>query len=154
MFLAEKDLILKNVQGEIVSIEHIGSTAVPKLAAKPIIDIVVLIPSIKNVDSYIKQLENLDYIYRPKRSSVERFFFTKNDPPTFHLSLAQIDKYSFWKRQKNFRDFLISHPDIAKKYEKLKMSLIKKYPDGRQEYCDGKDKFINNVLKLNDLNTN
>lgn len=94
MFLAEKEIILNNVQDEIIEVQHIGSTAVPDLAAKPIIDIAILVPSIENADTYIKQLEKLDYIYQPERSSVERYFFTKNDPPTFHLSLAQPDKYS------------------------------------------------------------
>lgn len=124
------------------------------MAAKPIIDIVVLIPSLEDADEYLKQLEKLGYVYQPKRSSVERYFFTKNRPSNYHLSLAQPDKYSFWERQKFFRDYLISHHDIAKKYEELKTSLIKKYPDGRQEYCNGKTKFINDVLKLGNLNTN
>ena len=154
MFLSEKELILKNIQGKIIDIEHIGSTAVPDLAAKPIIDMVVLVPALEDTDEYIKQLEKLGYNYQPKRSSVERCFFIKNTPPNFHLSLAQPDKYSFWERQKFFRNYLISHPDIAKKYEELKISLIKKHPDGRQEYCDGKSEFINNILKLGGLNTN
>lgn len=153
MFLAEKEIILNNVQDEIIEVQHIGSTAVPDLAAKPIIDIAILVPSIENADTYIKQLEKLDYIYQPERSSVERYFFTKNDPPTFHLSLAQPDKYSFWERQKLFRDYLISHPATAKEYEELKKSLIKEHPDGRQEYCDGKSEFINNVLKLAGIST-
>ena len=57
MFLSEKEMIFKYLKGEIIGIEHIGSTAVPNLAAKPIIDIVVLVPSFEDVDEYIKQLE-------------------------------------------------------------------------------------------------
>ena len=154
IFQSEKNYIIKNISEKIIEVQHIGSTAIPNLAAKPIIDIVVLVPSIKNAGEYIKQFEKLGYQYQQKRSSVERHFFTKNNPPTFHLSLAQPNKYSFWKRQRLFRDYLISHPDIAKKYEKLKKSLIKKYPDGRQNYCDGKNDFINNILELADANTN
>ena len=154
IFLSEKELILKTLLDKVIDVHHIGSTSVPNLSAKPIIDIAVLVLSIDDINEYIKQLEKIGYSYRPQQSSVERYFFTKNEASTFHLSLTQPDRFSFWKRQKDFRDYLISHPDTAKEYEKLKISLIEKYPDGRQDYCDGKSEFINNTLKLSDLNTN
>lgn len=148
IFLAEKELISSNVREDIIDIQHVGSTAIPQISAKPIIDIAVLIPSLENAERYIKPLGKIGYRCCPDSSSIERKFFVKGEPPKYHLSLAQPEKFSYWKRQILFREYLRQHHDLALEYEALKKQLMAKYPDGRQQYSDGKNEFVNKVLAL------
>lgn len=148
IFQTEKELISSKFGGGFLDIQHIGSTAIPLMSAKPIIDIAVLIPSLENAGKYIAPLKEMGYQFFEDRSSVERLFFVKGEPPKFHLSLAQPEKFSYWKRQILFRDYLRQHHDLALEYEALKKCLIEKYPDGRQQYCDGKNEFVQKILIL------
>jgi GrpB-like predicted nucleotidyltransferase (UPF0157 family) len=154
IFQAEKELISSKFRGDILDIQHIGSTAIPHLSAKPIIDIAVLIPTLDDAEKYMDPLSEIGYQFFKDRSSVERLFFVKDEPPKYHLSLAQPEKFSYWKRQLLFRDYLIQHHDLALEYEALKKRLIEKYPDGRQEYCDGKNEFVQKILMLAENNKN
>lgn len=148
IFQTEKELISSKFGGDFLDIQHIGSTAIPQMSAKPIIDIVVLIPILEDAKKYLEPLKKIGYQFYKNRSSVERLFFVKGEPPKYHLSLAQPEKFSFWKRQILFRDYLIQHHDDALEYEALKKRLIEKYPDGQQEYCDGKNEFVQKILML------
>ncbi|MBI2411193.1 MAG: GrpB family protein [Candidatus Kerfeldbacteria bacterium] len=148
IFQSEKEHVLRKLQDSLVEIHHIGSTAIPGLCAKPIIDIAMLIPSLKDAEKYIQPLAELGYEYQPERSSVERYFFVKGNPVKFHLSLAQPDTFSYWKRQVLFLDYLQRHPDTLKEYEELKKDLIKKFPDAGKEYSEGKSEFIQRILML------
>lgn len=148
IFQAEKVLISSKLGGDFLDIQHIGSTAIPRMSAKPIIDIAILIPSLDNTEKYIEHLETIGYQFFKDLSSAERIFFVKGEPPKFHLSIAQPEKFSYWKRQLLFRDYLRQHHDLALEYEALKKCLIEKYPDGRQQYCDGKNEFVNKILAL------
>lgn len=148
IFQAEKKLISSAISEKIIDIQHIGSTAIPQMSAKPIIDIVVLIPSLEKAEKYIEPFNKIGYQFFKDRSSVERLFFVKGEPPKYHLSLAQPEKFSYWKRQILFRDYLRQHHNLALEYKALKKHLIEKYPDGRQQYCDGKNEFINKILTL------
>src|SRR3990167_1039196 len=106
---------LKEVFGDdLLGIEHIGSTSVPGLPAKPIIDIMVLIDSHENVSKLIPRLQELGYPFDSTSHtdiSTERRLFRKGNPAESHLSVAYADKGGFWKRQLAFRDYLRSHPD-------------------------------------------
>ena len=145
-FQQEKDKLLTLLGIDAFDIQHIGSTAIPGIASKPVVDIMVLLPSIQNVFKYLDSLHNLGYTHSKERSSTERYFFTKGNPVTIHLSLT--DKTtSYWDRQLAFRDYLLEHPDTAKEYEILKHSLIERYPSGKDEYSYGKSEFVAAVLK-------
>lgn len=130
-----------------VDIQHIGSTSIPGMVAKPIIDIGVLIKSADQAEEYVGLLETLGYRYYPKSSSSERLFFRKGDPTAFHLSLAYQNKGSFWKRQLTIRDFLRIHPEAIQEYTKLKLSLLNLDPAGGEAYLNGKSDFVQNILK-------
>ncbi|MFH0891361.1 MAG: GrpB family protein [Candidatus Falkowbacteria bacterium] len=145
-FAGEKASLMIILGDEAIDIEHIGSTAIPGIHSKPIIDIAVLIRSFKIAKDFIPALRKAGYKYSEKRSSFERYFFSKGDPAKFHLSLANPDTL-YVKRQIAFRDYLNNHPEKAKEYENLKSDLIKKYPSGRDEYSYGKSEFINTILK-------
>jgi GrpB-like predicted nucleotidyltransferase (UPF0157 family)/8-oxo-dGTP pyrophosphatase MutT (NUDIX family) len=147
-FETEKDNLQKIFNDRAISIEHIGSTSIPGLSAKPIIDIAVLIEKREEGDSFIELVGKLDYQYDKLNSSGERHFFRKGSPTEFHLSIAYKDKGSFWERQILFRDYLRSHPDSRDEYQKLKENLLQDDLTGKDSYLSGKSEFVNRVLSL------
>ncbi len=92
--------------GEVVaSIEHIGSTSVRGIAAKPIIDIAVGVQKIADGKSCVRPLENIGYEYRGEHGIAGRFYFVKGEPRTHHLHLVEIGS-DFWRSHLLFRDYL------------------------------------------------
>jgi GrpB-like predicted nucleotidyltransferase (UPF0157 family) len=132
---------------EIIDIQHIGSTAIKNIKAKPILDIAVLVSPDEYIQSYVRPLNKIGYTYYPESSSSERLFFRKGEPAQFHLSLTQEGVTPFWDRQILFRDYLNTHPEAAKEYEALKEQLIKSDPSAGQEYTDGKTLFVLKILE-------
>jgi len=142
---------LKPVFGDsFVAIEHIGSTSIPELASKPIIDIAVLIDAHEKADQFVESLEELGYMFdkdlHAKTQFPERHFFRKGNPPRFHLSIAYADKAKFWQRQILFRDWLRNHAGDREEYEQLKKKLIAEDPTGGNTYIGGKTPFIQEIL--------
>lgn len=139
---------------EIKDIQHIGSTSIPGMIAKPLIDIGILVVSIDDIDSFTKKLEPLGYVYKPDMSSPERIFLRKGNPVEFHLSIA-CPKHTFWNRQIVFRDYLRSHPEYIEAYNQLKLHNLKLTPEEdfadlskSKTYNQGKGDFVEKVLKL------
>lgn len=147
-FETEKTKLLEIFGGKAISVEHIGSTSIPGLSAKPIIDIAVLIEKREDGDSFIESVKELGYQYDALNSSGERHLFRKGNPTKFHLSIAYKDKGSFWERQILFRDYLRSYPDSRGEYQSLKESLLKDNPTGKGSYLSGKSDFVSRVLAL------
>jgi len=135
-----------------IEIEHIGSTSVPGLASKDIVDIAVRINTKVDAEQYLERLSNLGYIYDEPASSGERHFFRKGNPTEFHLSIAYRDIGGFWNRQITFRDYLRNNSDYRDLYSDLKKNLLQLDPTGGSEYIGGKTEFIENVLKLAENN--
>jgi GrpB-like predicted nucleotidyltransferase (UPF0157 family) len=119
-FHKEAKIIQDALSGFVISIEHIGSTSIPGLSAKPIIDIAVLTESISDTSVFAGKLEKIGYRYKPDMSSVERIFLRKGHPAEYHLSITE-SKYLYWTRQMLFRDYLRNHSEAVKEYE---LSLI------------------------------
>jgi len=139
---------IRGVIGDVATdIQHIGSTAIPGIAAKPIIDIAVMLSSLDKAKSLVGPLAGIGYKYDEPASSPERYFFRKGEPAQYHLSLTA-PNVGFWKRQILFRDYLISHPSLAKEYEKLKLDMIEKDPTGGKEYLHAKAPFVQRILEL------
>ena len=146
IYQMEKDKLISLLGDDALDIQHIGSTAIPEIASKPIVDIMILLHSIQQVPQYFDALDELGYEYAKDRSSTERYFFTKGNPVTVHLSLTDRST-PYWDRQIVFRDYLLSHPETAKEYEALKGPLIEKYPSGKDKYSSGKSEFVTAVLQ-------
>lgn len=137
---------LKTVLGErAVAIEHIGSTAVPGLAAKPVIDILVGIYKYPLVDDSLAWLGTLGYQYRGEDAVGGGQFF-RTSPRTRHLRVLAINDPA-WRDRLIFRDYLRGHPETADEYCRLKLRLAQEYRLDRQAYTEGKSQFIANVLK-------
>lgn len=147
-FEKEKYLLQKTFGSKIVAIEHIGSTAIPGMASKPIIDINMAIPSLELAESYIKPLEKLGYRYMKERWFEDRYFFPKGSKNnrTHHLNLVEITSENAWGSMLLFRDYLIGHPDVKNAYAKLKIELAKKNANNRETYTEAKSDFVRNVI--------
>jgi len=146
----EKTLILTVVGHIITAIEHIGSTAVLGLGAKPTIDIMVSVRRLSDAKKCIKPLSSIGYEHQPQHetSMPERRFFRKGEPPKEqHYHLHMVEKESdFWKRHLLFRDYLRTHPETAQEYYKLKKELASKYGTNREGYTEAKTSFIESVV--------
>ena len=144
---AEEEAKLRDAIGAYtLSIEHIGSTAVCGLSAKPIIDISVAVRQIADAESCVIPLEKIGYEYRGEQGIPGRHFFGKCEPRTHHLHLVEAGS-DLWKNHLLFRDHLRQNPNVAAEYEKLKRRLAQEYKENREAYTEGKAAFIESVLK-------
>ena len=132
-----------------IFIEHIGSTAVPGLSAKPIIDIMLGTGTLEIIDTLIPILFTLGYEYMPRNEVQipERRFFAKPfiRPRRFHLH-AVVAEGCFWKEHLIFRDCLRNDPGLMRQYAALKQQLAQQYYDNRDSYTNAKTDFICNVI--------
>jgi len=130
-----------------LAIEHIGSTAIPRLAAKPIIDIMVGVGDLPAVEKYLLPLEQIGYEYRGEAGIAGRRYFRKGTltASTHHLSLVEFGG-DVWTRQITFRNYLRDDAEAAAEYGALKKDLAVKYKDDREAYTNGKTKFIEEIL--------
>jgi len=150
LYEKERCLILDVIGHIVVRIEHIGSTAVPKLGAKPIIDIIVAVNHLSDAKKCIRPLESIGYEYVPEHEDLmpERRYFHKGKPPKeqhYHLHMVELAS-DFWKRHLLFRDYLKTHPEVAQEYFELKRRLATKYGSDREEYTEAKTSFIESVI--------
>jgi GrpB-like predicted nucleotidyltransferase (UPF0157 family) len=125
-----------------VAIEHVGSTAVPELAAKPIIDIDVLLASETMLPTAVERLASLGYIHQGNLGIAEReaFLAPANDPP-HHLYVCPPCSAEF-RRHMAFRDYLRAHPKDAKIYGDLKITLAERFQEDRSAYNNAKSEFV------------
>jgi len=151
-YAKEKVIIEEKIGTDnIVRISHIGSTAVPNLPAKPIVDILLEIETNTDLDQLIAALRGLGYIYSPQPNNPPpHMMFMKGYTPegfkgqVYHLHV----RYSGDWDELYFRDYLSSHSDAAKRYAELKLNLKEKYEFDRDGYTAAKTDFIKNLTKL------
>jgi GrpB-like predicted nucleotidyltransferase (UPF0157 family) len=148
-FEEERDALARAIRGWIVgAIEHVGSTAVPGLAAKPVIDIMAGVKDLDSSRPAIPALEAIGYCYAPYRPDDEHWF-CKPSPAyrTHHLHLIPYGGPS-WLRTLAFRDHLRAHPEAAAEYAELKRKLARQYRLDREKYTDEKGPFIARIVDL------
>ncbi len=130
-----------------LSIEHVGSTAVPGLAAKPIIDMTVVVASRDDVPRAIAGLETLGYVHRGNLGIKGREAFeAPADLPAHHLYVCHADSLAL-RNHLAVRDYLRSHPDTARRYGTLKRELAETFHDDVDRYVAGKTEFIMGILR-------
>jgi GrpB-like predicted nucleotidyltransferase (UPF0157 family) len=127
-------------------IHHVGSTAVPGLESKPVIDILVGVRSLEDSYTCFDRLAALGYLYAPYRTH-EMHWFCKPDPSrrTHHLHLVPTAAPRF-RDELAFRDYLRDHSDVAQEYGTLKRRLAAQYEHDREAYTDAKTEFISEIL--------
>lgn len=145
---AEEKARLETAIGEFVlEIEHVGSTSVCGIAAKPLLDIAISISNKPNGEKCVAPLDNLGYEYRGENGIAGRFYFVKGAPRTHHLHMLLTDSDE-WRNHLAFRDYLRQNPDAAQEYDKLKKELAEKYGNDRDAYLDGKAAFVEKILGI------
>lgn len=137
---------LRGLLGETaVAIDHLGSTAVPGLAAKPTVDILVSVPDVDDEAAFVSPIESTGVLLR-SRDEVHRYFRpVAPHPRTVQIHVA--DGASEWRREHLlFRDYLRAHPRVAEAYGELKRQIAVEHPHDRVAYTDMKGAFIRGAL--------
>ena len=133
-------------------IQHVGSTAIHTICAKPILDIAVRLKAIINMDVDAMKQAGYDYCGPQHGSQTYHLFVLRgqNQISLRHIHCYDAQDKGFFQLV-GFRDYLNSHPDEAKKYSELKKVLASQYPEDRVAYTKGKETFIQNIYALLDL---
>jgi GrpB-like predicted nucleotidyltransferase (UPF0157 family) len=146
LFVEERLRIERALGSWVKRIEHVGSTAVPGVAAKPILDIMVGVRSLREAEYCIRPLEQLGYEYRGEAGVSGRLFFRKGNPRTHHLHVTEIGS-EFWERHLLFRDYLRAHSKTAREYAQLKHHLADRFRGDRAGYTEAKTGFISEIVR-------
>ena len=147
---------LKTILGNVIKdIQHVGSTSIPSIKAKPIIDIAVAVDRFDDILAFKKELKDAGFYYRPNSDLGEQLLFAAGsvydgtgDLQTHFIHVVLTNSMD-WINYINFRDYLNSTPSVAKAYEELKVSLALQVPTdrGREQYLKGKHDFIVYTLR-------
>jgi GrpB-like predicted nucleotidyltransferase (UPF0157 family) len=146
LFDEEKNRILDAIGDHSLPVEHVGSTAICGIVAKPILDIMVGIPKFEDGERCVSLLEKLGYEYKGENGVPLRHFFGKGTPRIVHLHMVAVDG-GFWKHHLLFRDYLIANRHVAEEYNNLKLELAARFPRDRDAYTNGKEPFVRRVLR-------
>ncbi|MBP3255470.1 MAG: GrpB family protein [Clostridia bacterium] len=152
MFEDEKERLNRIFNEDSFTIEHVGSTAVKGLSAKPIIDIVVGINSFDELNKYKQELSNY-YTIKENVDTNEMLLIKENENETFFLIHVLLITGTRYQNMIKFKNILINNKSILKEYETLKQKLAQEFSSDRKMYTKSKNEFIENILK-NNKNTN
>jgi GrpB-like predicted nucleotidyltransferase (UPF0157 family) len=135
----------------ILGLEHFGSTAIPTLSAKPIIDILIAVRSLTDAQAtFVEALRNLDYVYWAENPKKDRMFFVKGMPPfgsrrSHHVHVTE-PHGEMWRRLA-FRAYLRAHPEDAETYQRLKRRLAAEHQTDREAYTVGKLAYVESLMR-------
>jgi GrpB-like predicted nucleotidyltransferase (UPF0157 family) len=145
-FREEASWIVSVFGAELLSIHHIGSTSIPGMSAKPIIDIMPVVRDISKVETFNEAM--IEHGYKPMGEygiTGRRFFIKNAEVRTHHVHSYQPDNPEV-KWHLDFRDYLIAHEDEARRYAELKVELAERHRYDLETYTQGKAGFIKSVL--------
>lgn len=141
-----RERVWPSVRDIAVAVEHVGSTAVPGLAAKPVIDLDIVIPSRSELPLMVERLGRLGYEHRGNLEVPDReAFSTSENQPAHHLYVCPRNSVAL-RNHITFRDHLRAHPSDAVAYSSLKKQLAERYPHDMDSYVEGKTDFILSIL--------
>jgi GrpB-like predicted nucleotidyltransferase (UPF0157 family) len=144
-FAEERSRIAEALAGSALDIQHIGSTAVPGITAKPILDIAVAIHDFESGHALVPALVALGYSYRGENGIPRRHYFERGD--TYHLHV--FDQGSLdWQRHLCFRDRLLASPELVMRYSQVKLAAARESSGRRERYQHLKASFIEEVQNL------
>ena len=145
-FRIEADFLKKVFGDELLDVFHIGSTAIPRILAKPIIDLLPVVRDIERVDVFTEPLEQQGYIAKGEYGILGRRYFVKGseEKHLFHIHVFQEGSPEI-TRHLLFRDYMRAHPLEAEEYSQLKSELAQKYRRDGQAYTQAKSGFIQEI---------
>jgi GrpB-like predicted nucleotidyltransferase (UPF0157 family) len=146
LFRAEAARLITGLEGTALDVQHIGSTAVPGLAAKPVVDIMIGVADMDDLAGLVERLGCLDYTHVPIDEGKERYLFFTGMPRRYHVHVVSQGSWTFWKHIL-FRDYLMDHPSAQEDYEALRFVLASKFVHDRSAYVQGKTGFIEMVVQ-------
>lgn len=132
--------------GVALRLEHTGSTSVPGLCAKPIVDILAGLAREEDRSRAIAALEAAGFTHRGEQGIPGRNFFRRGVPRQYHLHLA-LEGGDFWRDHLDFRDWLRTNPSAARAYAEVKERLASRFPRDRESYIEGKTAFVLATLR-------
>ena len=147
LFHEEQIRLQASIGDYVLDVQHIGSTSIPGMVAKPIIDIGVAVSNFEEAAICIEPVAQLGYEYRGEYGIPRRHYFVQGHPRTHHVHMLELTSEE-WKKHLHFRDYLIQHPDAAREYAGLKLKLVQQFATDREAYQDGKDAFIKRILGM------
>lgn len=147
LYAQEHALIAKRLGAVVVAIEHYGSTSIPGIKAKPVIDLLIGLPRLDDALDCTTAMEELGYDFARHAGVPDHHVFGKGAART-HLAHFVEHGGQAWRECLAFRDRLRADPAKARSYEALKLELAAKYPDDRAAYTAGKSAFVAKVLDL------
>jgi GrpB-like predicted nucleotidyltransferase (UPF0157 family) len=143
---AEAEKVRRVLEDEIIAIHHIGSTAIPGIKAKPVLDFLVLVRDLGSLDANTSKLEAIGYVVRGEFGIPGRRYFTKDTAgQRSHQLHCFLDGDPEGERHKLFRDYLRAQRAVAIEYEKLKSDLALKFKDDTNAYAEAKTEFIRRI---------
>ena len=145
LFRAESERLHHTCSALLIHLEHIGSTAVPGLSAKPVLDILAGHPASVSPMVYVVPLTRAGYVHRGDRGIVGHQFFRRGDPRAYHIHLVEHNG-SLWRQYVAFRDHLRANAGDARRYDDLKRALAARFPRDRESYINGKAEFVAHIL--------
>lgn len=135
------------LESNCLNVEHIGSTAVPGLAAKPVIDLLVIVSDIEAIDRFEEDFRKLGYQAKGENGLPERRYFERGgNERTHHVHCYEQGNPEI-SRHLAFRDFLKANPQVAGTYGELKVKLAKQYPLDIEQYINGKQAMVQEIEK-------
>jgi GrpB-like predicted nucleotidyltransferase (UPF0157 family) len=146
LFLEEETRLRQAIGQWAVDIQHIGSTSIPNLVAKPLLDVGVALARYEDGYQCIEPLQQLGYEYRGARDIAGRHYFVKGRPSTHHIHMFE-QSHEAWMNYLVFRDYLRAHPTVAQTYGTLKRQLAAQFAHDRVAYQQGKAPFIQHILQ-------
>ncbi|MBU8590054.1 GrpB family protein [Priestia megaterium] len=146
LFEKERELLSSQLKDLIVEIEHVGSTSVEGLFAKPIIDIAIGVSSLDVIMKLKEKVKELGYVEIPVSLDGKHVFAKYKERKITHFLHVMIYNQNLWVDQISFRDYLRSTPDAKIEYTKLKEELVNKYPKDVISYTNKKKKFVDDIL--------
>ena len=140
---------LHRTLGDLVAdVQHVGSTAVPDLPAKPILDIAVAIRTTDPIPDIVERLTGIGYIYRGDGGDDGGHLFVRESEPdirTVHVHVVELNGTQ-WRNYLLFRKMLLEDASVRKRYAAIKNNFAKQFPDDRKLYTSAKDGFIRGIL--------
>lgn len=147
-FNAEKKLIEQELGILVHDIQHVGSTSIVGIKAKPEIDLLVVVKSVDPIDPINKAMLALGYDIRGECEIPGRHYFSKNmNAKRTHKAHVCIRNHRLVQELIVFRDYLLDHPDEVRVYESLKLRLADSNLTGTREYLDGKENYIREIIQ-------
>lgn len=146
-FLTEKKRLEKLLKTYYIDIQHVGSTSIPQIVAKPIVDIAIGVKNWKSAQTIKERMIKSGYIYCENAGDSDRIFLTKGNENN-RICNIHVELYDgiSWKNHILFRDWLLMNPEDARQYNDLKLKLAEKYCKDRLSYTKSKDVFIRKIL--------